>query len=132
MKHFLTFSEAIREGAKLRSQAFGGIRNQQSRSCALVSGYEAITGSLGLDDDYRGVTSLYRYLLEAAAFCPAGCHLSAQLPAPPLLTLIWHLNDAHKWTREAIADWLESEEEKLGYITVYEDLEAKEVAEARV
>jgi hypothetical protein len=30
------------------------------------------------------------------------------------------LNDEHKWTREQIADWLEKEEEKLGFITIVE------------
>ena len=30
------------------------------------------------------------------------------------------LNDHHKWTREQIANWLEQEEEKLGYVTLVE------------
>jgi hypothetical protein len=37
-----------------------------------------------------------------------------------LLNTVWHLNDHHGYTREAVADWLESEEEKLGYITLVE------------
>lgn len=31
-----------------------------------------------------------------------------------------HLNDFHEWTREQIADWLYTEEEKLGFVTVIE------------
>jgi hypothetical protein len=34
--------------------------------------------------------------------------------------MIWHLNDHHGWTREQIADWLYSEEEKLGFVTLVE------------
>jgi hypothetical protein len=32
-----------------------------------------------------------------------------------LMNLIQHLNDTHKWTREAIADWLESLDEDLSF-----------------
>lgn len=37
--------------------------------------------------------------------------------------IIVHLNNHHRWTREQIADWLESEEEKLGFVTVVEETE---------
>jgi hypothetical protein len=41
-----------------------------------------------------------------------------------------HLNDHHKWTREQIADWLELEEEKLGYVTIAEPEAASPVVQA--
>jgi hypothetical protein len=50
------------------------------------------------------------------------------------MTVIFHLNDDHLWTREQIADWLESEEEKLGFITLTEtesQTESKVLSESK-
>lgn len=124
MKHFCSFSEAIREGAKLRPQGFDRLF-KDGRTCAVGAGLDA----MGVDLDQIGgmaeyanirdeLTPEYSYLFEqTSARCPIAeccsgfCHLQ---------DAILHFNDEHKWTREAIADWLETEEEKIGYVTLTE------------
>lgn len=36
------------------------------------------------------------------------------LPLLPLFVCMQHLNDEHRWTRERIADWLESTADEFG------------------
>lgn len=115
-KHFCSFSEAIREGAKLRPQGTGRLF-ERNRSCAIGAGIEA----LGFKDKADGMivgamffSPLYPYLDTTDAACPV-CSTVHRLT-----NQLVHLNDAHYWTRESIADWLESEEEKLGYVTLTE------------
>jgi hypothetical protein len=117
MKLYASFAEAIREGAKIRPQTFGVMRKDNA-SCAFGAGYEAMNGSLeNVSTD--PVEDYYRYLTNAAD-CPIeGCDEGCS-DQPQLTDIIIHLNDGHQWTREAIADWLETEEEKLGFITVVE------------
>lgn len=113
MKHFCSFSEAIREGAKLRPQASGGLMNASS-SCAVGAGLEAM-GHLKEPPDctrselaaYHVAEVAYPYLENREA-CPAACSDYRDT----LTNVLWHLNDHHHWTREAIADWLESEDPK--------------------
>lgn len=100
----MTLSQAIREGAKLRPQAFGSTwyHNENGEviaSCAIGAAWEGITGdtnnlfneiidALGLDDcvDY---------------YCP-GCLLGVCGSG----YFVSHLNDKHKWSRERIADYV--------------------------
>lgn len=125
MKHFCSFSEAIREGAKLRPQAFDDPdeKTRNGNSCAIEAGLEAIRGRYRRADSdsvYNFITLLFPYL-DNRTKCPASeCGGGRFAYIGSLRMLIWHLNDTHKWTREAIADWLESEEEKLGFVTVVE------------
>lgn len=118
MKHFCSFSEAIREGAKLRPQNFGGgMDEERTKTCAFVAACEAIVGTLdGPEFSHFNANVLYRYLIESNAECPTSpCTIEVPFC---LMNIIFHLNDVHQWTREAIADWLESEEEKLGFVTI--------------
>lgn len=46
--------------------------------------------------------------LNATANCPVFLSTSSCFFAADLQTVIIHLNDHHKWTREQIADWLET------------------------
>ena len=113
MKHYCTFSEAIREGAKLRPQAFeeyyidGG-------SCAVGAAAEAMGFGEGCVAEAENT---FAYMQAAGVDCPACKRINS------LLGTCTHLNDVHKWTREHIADWLEAEEEKLGYITLIDEKE---------
>ena len=120
MKHFCSISDAIRVGAVLRPQ----IRRNMMRNggtCALGAAAEAI----GLEEIESGCYSelirLYPYLETTGILCPvlSGCSMGMQ--DPTLGRAITHLNDDHGWTREAIADWLEREEEKLGFVTLVEN-----------
>lgn len=113
MKNFCCFSEAIRAGAKLRPQGFGEL-HEGGKSCAIGAGREAIYGTLDSEQEhYDQVRALFPYM-QSRATCPA-CPLRLTL-----FIITYHLNDDHRWTREAIADWLESEEEKLVFVSVVE------------
>lgn len=127
-KHFCSLSEAIREGAKLNPQSTR-LYIQVGCTCAWGAAVQA-TRALNGDPLFKGSDSgicdaveqlerVYRYVKEKAR-CPACSQ------AKTLNDAVHHLNDRHKWTREAIADWLESEEEKLGYITLTEKEETHE------
>ena len=110
----MRLSEAIRLGAMLHPQCFGALyeyrpgpadvtANQQlprrvwrtrgvMKSCALGAALMA-----GYSDEFEKESIKRR--------CPA-CR------APDCLThTISHLNDRHRWTREAIADWVQTIEE---------------------
>jgi len=129
MKHYCTFSEAIREGAALRPQAFGVLRDGKGTAnistCAYAAGYEAITGEVFWSEDqlYLAVASLFPYMDLDAPRCPSeACEerLVADIEWD-MGDLVIHLNDTHEWTREQIADWLEAEEEKLGFVLLSEE-----------
>lgn len=96
--------EAIRLGAMLKPQNFG----EESvphvhKSCALGAACDAlgIVVAHGLDADYAAIQGRYPALYTHEAECPA-CQ-DRDVP----VSLVWHLNDRHRWTREEIATWLE-------------------------
>jgi hypothetical protein len=138
MRHFFTFSEAIREGAKLRPvQAFHRFFDVETGgTCANGAALEAIfgepfTNELLEERRYEVVQVMrsdFSYLIGLKVEVPCECNRLHNGPAGEDPTgrrhrpdnIAVHLNNYHKWTREAIADWLESEEEKLGYVTLTE------------
>ena len=78
-------AEAIRAGCKLLpEQAFGRNQDGPSTGCALWAAIKA-----GYNSDI-----LY------GASCPECGGYETSVVA--------HLNDAHRWTRESIADWLDA------------------------
>jgi len=91
--------EAIRLGAMLRPQATHpfGVWN----SCALQAAAEA-NGVAWRCFGYVSLRRIYPHLRVMDGSCPqCGAKHS-------LLRVIWHLNDEHHWTREQIADWIET------------------------
>jgi len=97
---------AIRAGADRRhEQLFGGYFEGRTRSDALGSAYEGLyrlpADATGIRP--RGIYKLFHCLDDRIRHCPApGCHKIHMLD-----TLIVHLNDDHRWSREQIATWLE-------------------------
>lgn len=124
MKQFCSFSEAIRAGIPLAPQAFSGGR--VGMLCALEAGLHALTGrhNQALEHIYEA----FPYMRTVVA-CPVADCSHHHLP-DTLVGMIWRINDHHRWTREAIADWLESAEEKLGFVTVVEGESARSHTEA--
>ena len=100
----LRLSEAIRLGAMMKPQATGGILGRNGGTCALGAAMDAVgeplTGYWGVVADRWSVARQYVTYPGAE---PA-------YKAHPLLVLscCWILNDAEKWTREDIADWVET------------------------
>lgn len=99
-------AEAIRAGADRRpEQAFGDYFHGRHASCALGAAYE---GMYRLPDNMEGrrptkdLEEYFDCLDGTVRPCPAA-------PCRKVLTLsalIVHLNDEHRWTREAIATWV--------------------------
>ena len=78
------FAEAIRRGCKIAPiQCFGHYTEGKGTACAIQAGVEA-GGS-------------YRALCVPCPQCG-----STEMDTIP------HLNDSHRWTRERIADWLDT------------------------
>ena len=101
----MTLAEAIRLGAMLRPQGRGGYDDGES-ACALRSAAMAV----GLVD-LTNPTTFLNYVALRQRF-PI---LNARVHAPVfggqiLLDAIWRLNDIARWSREAIADWVEQVE----------------------
>jgi hypothetical protein len=111
----MRLSEAIREGAKKRPvQHFGHFYNTINQgTCALGAAYEGCTG--------RTISHKIRHnvIMDSIAECTgASCYSPVTNIAVPdvvdrscssLREVIVELNDTHQWTREEIADWLESQ-----------------------
>jgi hypothetical protein len=99
-------AEFIRAGSSRGPQCFGSYFDEKGGSCALGAVYEGVYhlprnhGKLIPDHLER----LFRCLDEVTKRCPQGC--SKRLP---LASMIVHLNDDHRLTREQIAEWLMQE-----------------------
>lgn len=107
-KQYAHMSAAIRDGAKIRPQAFGHF-HYMGKSCAYGAALEATRHMQGTPEE------IFPYLITSVG-CPAGCEGGYAMGG-----MVIHLNDLHHWTREATADWLYTEEERLGFITLIEN-----------
>jgi hypothetical protein len=96
----------IRQGSSRGPQCFGSYFDERGGSCALGAVYEGVYhlprdhGKLIPDHLER----LFRCLDEVAKRCPQECGKRL-----PLASMIVHLNDDHRLTREQIAEWLTQE-----------------------
>lgn len=116
----MKLSEAIRAGAELHEQGRGFMAQSDERgiyTCALGAAFEAAFDRLPQferDDAYDTARLHRRYpeLLRRVQFPVAGSyHDSEYLDGVHLGIAVAELNDTYDWTREQIADWVES----LGY-----------------
>jgi hypothetical protein len=111
----MRLSEAIRLGSMLRKQGFGRLfvhaAEGDLRSCALGAAEEALRGGAAYDwrhaDKVGDVYTIYSELLDSRNSCPRCAERDVQYSAQTQ-AIVHHLNDDHRWTREAIADWLEA------------------------
>ena len=98
----LRLSEAIRLGSLLHPQGFGGLRiygknMTVSATCALGAAEEA------------GYIRTFGTAPRQFACPHHRCGIRLDISATT--EMIIHLNDAHRWTREAIADWVQGIED---------------------
>lgn len=89
----MLLSEAIMLGSMATEQCFGGMEDEDGRRCALGAAALAIGGNIMMLDEFPW--------LGQAEVCPV-CHESNHAS----YIIAQHLNDAHRWTRERIADWV--------------------------
>ena len=105
-------AKAILDGAHARpEQAFGDYFLGRRASCALGAAYE---GMYRLPGDASGIRPkhlerLFDCLEYSLRSCPEGCKKRL-----PLGAMILHLNDDHRWSREAIAHWVAPSAEPQG------------------
>lgn len=130
----MKLSEAIRLGAMMKPQAFGALYDNGA-TCALGAAGDA----MGILDRNRndwipGSTEKvwwWRPVATAEALCPS-CGQRARnsygwITSSTVEDVIVHLNNDHRWTRERIADWVESVEREQESAT--QPQEAKKVAQ---
>lgn len=106
----MKLSEAIRLGSMMKPQAFGVVIDG-SGSCALMAAADAI--GIGREYGVIGYQDLYNAfpVLHIKAVCPVWFCVH-QGSTTDLMHVVWHSNDALRWTREEIADFVETFEAK--------------------
>lgn len=99
----MKLSEAIRLGAMMKPQAFGSFYDNGG-SCALGAACDALGIDPNLETQFLFVPDKIGY-----SVCPeCGMTRFQRNTAEDDAYLIVHLNDIHRWTREQIADWVET------------------------
>lgn len=102
----MTVADAIRLGSLLKPQGFGHHRDRMTTSCAMDAAVEAVGQPNAI------CTEVFPQLRQVKANCPecgAVGYTDTVYPVKPSFAgVIAHLNDHHLWTRERIADWVES------------------------
>ena len=74
--------------------------------CALGGALQSIGTPAKNQTDYSPVKVAWPWVKEPEFSCPIAKGCSPRTP----LQMIWHLNDTHRWTRQQIADWVETVE----------------------
>ena len=114
----MKLSEAIRMGAKMKPQGFGGDSIAATDvSCALGAAADAIGLQRNKNNAYSRLETIWPFLRGEEIPGPCKHHKSALL-----IEHIWMLNDNGNemnldkcWTREDIADWVELVEDDNGW-----------------
>lgn len=137
----MEMSDAIREGSKLHPPTTSGwidSKDGEVKTCALIAAAEAMgiiqfiggvvmnlrppePGSLDLRSG-KPATWSFQYPTEWTALltrmepspcdCPSQFEFNAEKMSP-VQTTIWHLHDVHRMTREAVAEWIGTIEDKM-------------------
>lgn len=107
----LKLSDAIRIGARLRPQGRETLFSN-GKSCALGAAYEAVYGDPGRDagfpdlpHDARNKDDVFGQRLDES-FPALNTRLGGGFRVKDQ---VWRKNDNERWSREKIADWLESQ-----------------------
>jgi hypothetical protein len=100
----MKLSEAILMNGMTKPQGFGGESlSSLDAPCALGGALQSVgyqlVGRLSVDANYSAVGELWPWTRKEA-LCPV-CD-----EARMNISIIWHLNDHHRWTRAQIAEWV--------------------------
>lgn len=88
----MKLSEAISLGSTLNPQAFGKVIDARGGRCAWGAAFEAM-GLMAPDQEWSWTTRVVK--------CP-NCYTVLL----PVHSVIIHLNDHHRWTRQQIGEWI--------------------------
>lgn len=110
----MKLSEAIKEGAKLHPQTKCAFFDGHG-TCALGAAYEAVKGKEGLkqlEDMTNDQAALEVFDLfgmdDIPVITPIDYYGNGLPVTRDLSRIIMRLNDREEWTREQIADWLDT------------------------
>jgi len=111
----LRLSEAIREGSEQSAPLVGGgLTDDALGACAMGAAVIGAVGRVGAIEWKNSMNPKFtRFAEERFGFNPANapcpsCENWSGLDS--LVYVVFHLNDYHRWTREAIADWVQAQE----------------------
>lgn len=120
----MKLSESIRLGALIRPQAFGHTF-VEGKSCALAAALEA--SGVKPEDLVATFAVSPWHLWDISSNKSVGqvsCPLCGEAFQVGVVSMVVHLNDDHKWTREKIADWVEGIEDLFSALTAPEVTDA--------
>ena len=103
----MRLSDAIREGIKKRKyQVFGSFRDNKGGTCAIGAANDA-GWSWGRQEYPPGFYACPSCKLDTHTTL---CFVKGTTENQGIYSyeMVQHLNDDHRWTREAIADWLDT------------------------
>lgn len=102
----MRLSEAIRLGATMKPQSFGGGPHRNGGSCAIG----AATDAIGLPENAACRDYPMPWLRLFDELRRVECPACKTLLGDSMIGPIPHLNDDHRWSRERIADFVELHE----------------------
>lgn len=100
--------EAMLRGSKLSKQCTTVISNDDGGRCAIgavLDGSGVVCSGLTNIDAEVKLRELYP-IVEQGASCPVKDGICGVFFSKDLTSIIWHLNDRHRWFREDIAYWI--------------------------
>ena len=100
----MKLSDAMRLGSKLNPQGITYLK-MMDKTCALGAALDGIEAEFNNDSGYLIAEKQWPELLNDLC-CPVCNVLDPN--RSKLRDVIYHLNDKHMWTREQIADWIDS------------------------
>ena len=119
----MLLSEAISLGATMRPQAFGTFLDADGRTCAMGAALDAIGLIKTKRYHYDDALDAWPWLeSEAPVKCPV-CHQFDGV----WMIIADHMNNLHRCTREAIAEWVATIEPRVGVaeaVTAQEEVTA--------
>jgi len=153
----MKLSEAIRVGSKMHPASECGWNdvgpNGEIRTCALLAAAEGagiftFIGNVSMPGpNYRppqgpdqfirdetvgmgtkaAVPEEWNALLNTHEIPPCECKTLRM--ASPVLLLVWHLHDVHRWSREAVAEWIEMLENAMEAKAIAREAQRREIAQ---
>jgi hypothetical protein len=120
MKSYVLLSDAILDGARLRPQGRGRLVDRHGKTCALGAAVHAVTGEASLFLHKLLKIENFNLILSSVQCCPEESCFNHERSLDAC-DLIAHLNDRHCWTREQIAAFVATVEERLGLCEIISD-----------